>query len=132
MNKLPDPFSFGPGFDIFNPQKTLGALGFPHYNVRKVDENHYVLEFALAGYGTQDIDLQLDGDTLTVSGSVESKVDEDSYLVKGIATRAFRRKFTLSDNIVVNNAEFLNGMLKVYLESFVPEEKKSKKIPIKS
>jgi molecular chaperone IbpA len=134
MNKLPDPFSFGPGFNPFDQLKNLSAVGagFPHYNVRKIDDDHYVLEFALAGFGTNEIDLQLEGDTLTIAGSVSQKVDESNYLVKGIAQRNFQRKFSLSDNVVVSNAEYLNGLLRVYLDYFVPEEKKARKINIKT
>jgi molecular chaperone IbpA len=120
-----DPFNLGTAKSMANL-----AASFPKYNIRKIDEDHYVLEFALAGFSTQELDIRIEGDTLTVSGSVENKVDEDSYIVKGIAQRSFQRKFALNDNVVVKNADFINGILKVYLDMLVPEEKKTRKVDI--
>ena len=67
-------------------------------------------------------------DELTITGKVES--EDGDYVHKGIADRAFTRHFTLADSVVVKNAELVNGMLKIFLERFIPEEKKPKKINI--
>ena len=101
---------------------------YPPYNIKKVDENKYVIEIAVAGFGKQDIEVELQDGTLTVRGNVSS--EEADYIYKGIAERAFTRQFTLADTVEVKNADLINGMLKIWLERFIPEEKKPKTIPI--
>lgn len=101
---------------------------YPPYNIKKVDENKYVIEIAVAGFGKQDIEVELQDGTLTVRGNVSS--EEADYIYKGIAERAFTRQYTLADTVEVKNADLINGMLKIWLERFIPEEKKPKTIPI--
>ena len=101
---------------------------YPPYNVKKLDDEHYVIEMAVAGFGKHNLDIELKDDVLTITGSTET--EEGDYLHKGIANRAFTRKFTIADTVEVKNAELANGMLKILLERFVPEEKKAKKIDI--
>ena len=145
INKVPyfDPFSFPDlaknaiGFDqVF---KKIGEITenlpkiptYPPYNIRKVDENKYVIEIAVAGFGTQDLELELQEGTLTVKGNVvSSSYPGSEYIFKGIADRAFTRQFTLADTVVVKNADLVNGMLKILLERFIPEDKKPQKINI--
>lgn len=136
-NNFNDPFSFAKtaiGFDsmlrrIQEANDYFPKMPpYPPFNVKKVDEDHYVVELAVAGFAKQDLDIELKEDVLTITGKTES--DEGEYLHKGIANRAFTRKFAVADSVVVKNAELVNGMLKVYLEHFVPEEKKAKKIDI--
>lgn len=144
INKVPffDPFSF--------PDLTKSAIGFdsvfkklqdvtenlpkiptyPPYNIRKIDENKYVIEVAVAGFGKQDIELELHEGVLTIKGQVSSDDTTSELLFKGIADRAFTRKFTLADSVEVKNADLINGMLKIWLERFIPEEKMPKKINI--
>jgi molecular chaperone IbpA len=86
---------------------------------------------AVAGFGRQDIELVLEDGVLSIKG--ELKTDEkNDYLFKGIADRAFTRKFTLADTIEIKNADLLNGMLRIWLEKFIPEHKKPRKIDINS
>ena len=87
-----------------------------------------MIEIAVAGFGKQDIEVELQDGTLTVRGNVSS--EEADYIYKGIAERAFTRQFTLADTVEVKNADLINGMLKIWLERFIPEEKKPKKINI--
>lgn len=101
---------------------------YPPYNIRKIDENKYVIEMAVAGFGKQDLELELQDGTLTIKGNVST--DESEYIYKGIAERAFTRQFTLADTVEIKNADLINGMLKIWLERFIPEEKKPKKINI--
>lgn len=108
---------------------------YPPYNIIKVDENNYVIELAVAGFGKQQIDIEIANNTLVVKGGVtldqmESTPNPVTYLYKGIADRAFTRKFTLADTVEVKNAELINGMLKLWLENIIPEEKKPKKVDI--
>jgi len=145
MTNLFDPFSFASNLPKqfnttvgFEPiLKRLAELSdnlpkiptYPPYNIKKVDENKYVIELAVAGFGRQDLELEMQDGVLTVKGDVKNE-EEDSYLFKGIADRAFTRKFTLADTVEVKNADLINGMLKIWLERFIPEDKKPKKIDI--
>lgn len=102
---------------------------FPPYNIRKVDENKYTVEIAVAGFSKSDIEIEIDGDTLKITGN--SKDDADNLLYKGIANRGFTRMFNLADTIEVQDASLVNGMLKVFLENIIPENKKPRKMDIK-
>jgi len=141
MHKLNyDPFSFSKQFNTtigFEPiLKRLAEMSeampkiptYPPYNIKKLDENKYVIEMAVAGFGKQDLELELQDGTLTIKGNVSS--EDADYIYKGIAERAFTRQFTLADTVEVKNADLINGMLKIWLERFIPEEKKPKKINI--
>lgn len=101
---------------------------YPPYNIKKIDDEHFVIEMAVAGFGKTDLDIELKEDTLTITGSHEAA--NSDYIYQGIANRAFTRQFTLADTVVVKNAELVNGLLKIALERYVPEEKKPKKIDI--
>lgn len=102
---------------------------YPPYNIKKTSDNTYVIEIAVAGFGKQDIELTLENGVLTVKGGVTTEENVD-YLFKGIADRAFTRTFTLADTVEVKNADLINGMLKIWLERFIPESAKPKKIEI--
>lgn len=103
---------------------------WPPYNVKKEDENHYVIEMAVAGFGSSDLDLTLDGGNLVIRGEIKPDPSA-TYLHKGIAERAFQQVFPLAESIVVKNASLVNGMLKVWLEHIIPEDKKPRKIEVK-
>lgn len=106
---------------------------YPPYNIKKVDENKYVIEMAVAGFAKSDIEVTMEDGKLIIEGKVkedEEKADEQ-YLFQGLANRAFKRTFTLSDHIEIDNAEYLNGILKVALEKIIPEHKKPKKVTVK-
>lgn len=108
---------------------------YPPFNLKKTDDNVYVLEMAVAGFGKQDLELTLEDSRLKIKGAttldtlVEDGVNTQ-YLHKGISDRAFERTFTLADNVVINNAQMVNGLLKIWLEHIIPEDKKPKKIDI--
>ena len=103
---------------------TKNIPNYPPYNIKKTGDNSYVVELACAGFGKTEIDIELDGDKLVISGNTTE--DTNDYIVKGIANRAFTRSFSLMDNIEVKNAELINGMLKVYLEGQTQLAKKIK------
>jgi len=150
-NNFPNIALFGPGFKDFDKffvgfdesAKQLQSLhadltknipNYPPYNIRKNDENSYTIEIAVAGFGQNEIDIEIDGGKLIVKGNVDATLDalEDNFLFKGIATRAFTRAFAIDDHIEVKNAELFNGMLKIALERMVPETQKPKKVPVKT
>ena len=106
---------------------------YPPYNIRKINENDYKIEVALAGYSKDDIELELKDSTLTVRNKVKEKIvneDSNGVIHKGISTRQFERTFTISEDIKVQNAELKNGLLNIDLERIIPEEKKARFINI--
>ena len=111
------------------------ATSYPPFNLKKTDENKYVIELAVAGFARQDIEMTLEDNKLVIKGKTVTDTGETDevaeYLHKGIANRCFSRQFTLADNVEIHNAELLNGLLKVYLEHVIPEANKPKKIEIK-
>jgi molecular chaperone IbpA len=106
------------------------STGFPPYNIRKGGDYTFVIEMALAGFSKEDIEVEVEDGLLTVR-SIKENDENDSNIYRGISYRKFNRKFTLADDIVVNDASLENGMLKIDLERIVPDEKKSRKITIK-
>jgi molecular chaperone IbpA len=102
---------------------------YPPYNIVKVDEDNFTIELALAGFKDEDIDVTLKDGVLYVEGN-QGDNDEKTYLHRGLSARSFRRSFTIADTIVVNGADFVNGILTISLENVIPEEKKPRKIAI--
>jgi len=114
------------GFDefqnsMFDFAKSLGVTtNYPPFNIKKVDDNNYVLELAVAGFGKNDIKITMNDGVLTVTGESDfstSAQESEEYLYKGIGSRMFNRLFKLSDTIEVKDAHLVNGMLKIYLEN---------------
>ena len=110
------------------------STGFPPYNIRKGGDYTYAIEMALAGFSKDDIEVEVEDGLLTVRSlkeNDETNEEYDSNIYRGISYRKFNRKFTLADDIVVNDASLENGMLKIDLERIVPDAKKPRKITIK-
>ena len=108
------------------------STGFPPYNIQKIEDFKYTIELALAGFSKDDIEVEVAAGVLTVRSVKESKeVDDEWTLHRGISYRKFNRKFTLADDIIVNDAKLENGLLTIILEQIVPEEKKPRLIEIK-
>lgn len=103
---------------------------YPPYNIKKVAEDRYTIEMAVAGFGKSEIDIELADGKLTVKGNTSSDDKSDNILYQGLAMRPFTRQFTLADNVEVVNANLINGILKIALEAIIPEHKKPKKINI--
>ena len=106
---------------------------YPPYNIRKINENEYKIEVALAGYSKDDIELELKDSTLTVRNKQKEKIVNENVngmIHKGISTRQFERAFTISEDIKVKNAELKNGLLNIDLERIIPDEKKARLISI--
>ncbi len=139
MNNLTtfDPFrNLTVGFDnIFDQLSSLSQFEipkYPPYNIKKVDDNKYQLEMALAGFSKTDLDVEVKDNTLTITGNSSGDKEEEtnSFVYKGIAQRAFTRQWALMDYLKVFNASFKDGVLVVDMELNLPEEKKAKKIEI--
>ena len=108
----------------------MNSTGFPPYNIKKVGDYGYEIELALAGFGKEDIEVEVANGVLTIR-SVKNNSDESEVLHRGISYRKFNRKYTLADDIIVTGAKLENGLLLVQLEQVIPEEKKARLIDIK-
>ena len=125
------------GFDsIAETRKTMlenlqrsAQIAYPPYNIRKTAENKYVVEIAAAGFVMGDFDITLDGDLLSIKCN-PPKETEDNFLYRGLTAKAWQRDFVLSEDVVVKDATLLNGMLRIFLDHMVKEEKKPLKINI--
>lgn len=134
-------FDFSPlfrstvGFDrVMNLADALmredAGNGYPPYNIEKLGEDSYRITMAVAGFGESDLNITQHDNTLTVAGKQAEREEEVKYLHRGIASRAFERRFELADYIKVKGARLSNGLLHVELVREVPEEKKPRVIAI--
>jgi len=133
LNQLtPYAVGFDRVFDTLNRyvDNNATSTGFPPYNIRKEGDYNHVIEMALAGFGKEDIEVEVADGTLSIR-SVKENSEDDSTVYRGISYRKFDRKFTLADDIVVNGAKLENGMLSLELERVVPEEKKPRLVTVK-
>lgn len=119
------------GFDeLFNRMEQIHAStgdNYPPHNIVKIDEDHYVVELAVAGFGENELDVIVQDNVLTVTGAKE---DTRNYVHKGVSTRKFTRSFTLNEHVQVKSADIANGILSVELERNVPEAQRPRKIAI--
>ena len=108
---------------------------YPPYDIRKVGDNKYNIEAALAGFNKKDIEVVAKDNTLTIKSKKEKtsnkKNGNGEVLHQGISKRYFERSFTIADDVKVIGAELKDGLLTVSLERIIPEEKKEKVIEIK-
>lgn len=105
------------------------AAGYPPYNIEKTGEDTYRVTLAVAGFSADDIELTVKDNALLVSGKVTEE-QKGEYLHRGIAARAFSRRFVLADHMVVEGAELNNGLLHIALRREVPESAKPRRIAI--
>ena len=130
-------FRYSVGFDRMQRlldsalERSESAPGYPPYNIESVGENAYRITMAVAGFGENDLDVTVKENQLTVTGRSDRNDEQVSYLHRGIATRAFERRFDLADHVKVTGANIANGMLTISLERQIPEEQKPRKIEIK-
>lgn len=111
-----------------NVQKTIS--NFPPHNILKLDDTHYIVELAVAGFSKDEIEISVDDGTLTVKGEKKDTAIGVQYLHKGIGTRSFTKSLTIADTVEVKGAEFKDGILSIGLENIIPEHKKPRKIEI--
>ena len=108
------------------------TYSYPPYNIAKSGEDTYRITFALAGFAENDIDIQVENNTLTVRGKQAQDKDATTYLHRGIAGRSFERKFELANHIQVTGAQMQNGLLHVDLKREIPEALKPRRVAINS
>ena len=118
--------------DMMDSATKIESQGYPPYNIQHVEDNEYLIELAVAGFGDEDLVVEVQEAVLTVSGKIGEKADADDrrFLHRGIATRAFERRFHLADHVRVTGASHENGMLHVNLAREVPEALKPRRIEI--
>jgi molecular chaperone IbpA len=105
---------------------------YPPYNIEKLGEDEYRITMAVAGFAPEDVNLEVKGNALTVTGKKASKADNGAEVLhQGIAARAFERRFQLADHVEVKGAEMDHGLLHIALKHEVPEALKPRMIAIK-
>jgi molecular chaperone IbpA len=108
------------------------APGYPPYNIEKTGEDSYRLTMAVAGFSPADLELVAKDNTLMISGRLSGENTTSEVLYRGIAGRAFERRFVLADHIVVEGADLRDGLLHAGLKRVVPEALKPRRIEIGS
>jgi molecular chaperone IbpA len=106
------------------------AAAYPPYNIEKVADDAYRLQLAVAGFSADDIELTVKDNALIVAGRVAEETAKGEFLHRGIAARAFTRRFALADHMVVENADIANGLLNISIKRVVPEALKPRRIAI--
>ena len=103
---------------------------YPPYNIERLTENEYRITMAVAGFGKEDVKIEVKENTLSIRGEKKEADKERTFLHHGIASRAFERRFQLADHVEVRGADVKDGLLSVDLEREVPERLKSRTIEI--
>ena len=115
-------------FDELNKLSDRKEPNYPAYNIAKDDDEHYRIEIALAGFGATDISIQTEKGMLTIEA--QKADDSGNYIHQGIAARAFSKMFRLAEYMKVDDAQFVDGILTVFLYREIPEADKARQIPI--
>ncbi|HQT66563.1 MAG: heat-shock protein [Rhodospirillales bacterium 20-60-12] len=122
------------GFDrlanILDSVPDAAVASYPPYNIEKTGDDAYRVTMAVAGFGQDDLDLTVKDNTLIVTGRVAAPAQKVETLHRGIAARAFERRFALADHMVVEGAELVNGLLHIALKRIVPEALKPRRVLI--
>jgi molecular chaperone IbpA len=105
---------------------------YPPYNIEKLGDDAYCVTMAVAGFAPDELDIVQKQNELFIRGAVKQTVEDKTYLYRGIAGRAFERRFHLADHVRVVDAKLENGMLFIELEREVPEALKPRRISIQS
>ena len=135
-----DVFNFGKSFPFaIGFDRTLQLLeranqsptntSYPPYNIVKHDAENFSIELALAGFDKKDITISKEKEVLNIEGK-QKEGENLEYVHRGLASRSFKRTFTLADDIIVKGADMKNGILSVSLERIIPEEDKPQEIKI--
>ncbi|WP_050927929.1 Hsp20 family protein [Aestuariivita boseongensis] len=108
----------------------VGQSTYPPYNIEKTADDAYRISIAVAGFSDNELNVEVREQSLVVSGRKAEDEGERTFLHRGIATRAFERKFQLADHVHVTGAAHENGMLHIDLKREVPEALKPRRIEI--
>ena len=117
-------------FERFASMPTYEDNSYPRFNVTK-DGDNYQIEVALAGYKKENIIVERVENVLSIHGEKSLKdVADESYLHRGITRKAFKRSFTISEDVSIDKASFVDGILTVDLHVEIPEERRPRQIEI--
>jgi len=124
---------FTVGFDnVFNNLDRVRQspqTNYPPYNIRKGKvEDTFLIELAVAGFSEEDLTISVKETNLTIEGDIGEK--DNGFIHQGISQRKFSRNFVLAEDVVVKGSDLSNGILTIYAERIVPEEKKARTIEI--
>ncbi|HHW34631.1 molecular chaperone IbpA [Paracoccus solventivorans] len=108
----------------------LSATTYPPYNIEKTGENAYRISIAVAGFSADDLSVEMKDGAVIVAARKAEEDEGKTYLHRGIATRAFERKFALADHVRVTGASHVDGMLHIELVREIPEALKPRRIEI--
>ena len=131
-------FDFSPyrrstvGFDrLFDMLESGNGTGdnYPPFDLERISDDEYRITLAVAGFAADEIDIVAQQNLLIVSGR-KREDNERRYIHRGIATRAFERRFGLADYVQVKNADLRDGILAIDLVREIPEEMKPRKVRI--
>lgn len=124
------PFAIGFDryFEDLERMSNITQTNYPPYNVVKEDDEHFSVELAVAGFSKKDVSITKEKNVLVIEGKVED--ESKDFVHKGLASRAFKRSFTLADDVEISGASLKDGILKVSLERIIPEEDKPVSIKI--
>lgn len=114
---------------ILNTQPTVSDK-YPPHNIIKLDDYHYIVELAVAGFSKNEIEIIVNDGKLVIKGEKNGDVPVTEYLHKGISARSFTKTINLIDTIEIQAATYQDGILSIALENVIPESKKSRKIEI--
>lgn len=120
--------------DMLTSASRVDSNGYPPYNIESLGEDRYRITMAVAGFSQDELDIQTERNTLTISGGKqeEESSEDGEFLYRGIATRSFERRFQLADHVEVAAAQLENGLLHIELKRELPEQMKPRKIEIGS
>jgi molecular chaperone IbpA len=123
------------GFDrlagMLNEASSFDTPTYPPYNIERLSDDEYRITMAVAGFGADDIAIELKGTALTVSGQKTEKPESKSeFLHQGIAARSFERRFQIAEHVEVKSADMENGLLHISLKREIPEAMKPRTIPV--
>lgn len=107
-----------------------GQTSYPPYNIEKTAEDAYRISIAVAGFSADDLGIEVKENALVVTAKKPGETTERSFLHRGIATRAFERRFQLADHVRVTGASHVDGMLHIALQREIPEALKPRRIEI--
>ena len=116
-------------FERFFEDDLNTSSRYPFYDIKKIKDDKYILEMALAGYKKSDLSIKAENGVLSIAG--KSSEEKDNYIHQGIARRAFSKQLQLSEYVECKGARMEDGMLKVELDYNPPIAKKQKVIDIK-
>jgi molecular chaperone IbpA len=120
-------------FSLLDGMSNGDGQPYPPYNIERTGENAYRVTMAVAGFSEKDLEIQAKENVLTVTGEKKEEKEEGSeVLYRGIAARAFERRFQLADHVEVKGASLENGLLHIDLVREIPEAMKPRKIAIGS